>query len=146
MRALLDTNILLSHLLASRRGSPIADILRAGYLGEFTLLVPEELLRELAGKARERRYLSERITPEQVEELVATLSEVGEMIPRIQEEIPTVTRDPKDDYLLAYAVVAQADYLVTGDGDLLVLGQVERLRIVTPREFQRILAGGKPGH
>jgi predicted nucleic acid-binding protein len=51
-----------------------------------------------------------------------------------------LTRDPKDDYLLTYALAGQADYLVTGDADLLVLGQVGTVRIVSPADFAALLA------
>lgn len=44
-------------------------------------------------------------------------------------------RDPEDDYLLAYALVGKADYLVTGDRDLLVLGSVGKTKIVTAQQF-----------
>ena len=138
MRVLLDTNILISYLLTPHQSSPISQIVRAGVLGEFDLLFPEELLNELARKVHEKKYLSERITPTQFKELVDILSEVSETIPRITGQIPAVTRDPKDDYLLAYALVGQADYLVTGDDDLLSLGQVDDVRIVTPRDFCEI--------
>jgi uncharacterized protein len=46
-----------------------------------------------------------------------------------------VCRDPKDDEILALAKQVTADYIVTGDNDLLVLKQFESTLIVTPREF-----------
>ena len=53
---------------------------------------------------------------------------------------PPRTRDPKDDYLLAYALRDGADVLVTGDRDLLDSGDVfAPLRIVDPGEFVREL-------
>lgn len=140
LRALLDANVFISYLLTPEGDSPIHKIVRAGVLGRYVLLLPEELLDELARKAREKRYLAERISPEEMEELAAILREVSEAVPKITQEIPAVTRDPKDDYLLAYAVVGQAHYLVTGDADLLALGCVEGVRIVTPREFGGILS------
>jgi len=139
MRVLLDTNILVSYLLTPGRDSPVVEVVRMGVLGEFELLFPEELLDELARKVHEKEYLAERITAEEVEELAAILSEVSEAVPKITETIPAVTRDPKDDYLLANALVGKADYLVTGDHDLLVLGQVGGLQIVTAHEFLGIL-------
>lgn len=51
-----------------------------------------------------------------------------------------MTRDPKDDYLIAYAVIGEADYLVTGDKDLLVLEQIAGVTIVTPARFADLLA------
>jgi len=134
VRVLLDTNILISYLLTPQHGV-IAQIVEAGILGKFALLFPEDLLNELVEKARAKRYLAERIAPEEVRELVDILAEVSEIIPKITQEIPAVTRDPKDDYLLAYALVGQADYLVTGDSDLLVLGQVENTKIVTASDL-----------
>ena len=48
----------------------------------------------------------------------------------------TVTsRDPKDNKFLALAVSGQADYLITGDKDLLVLKSIGAIPIVSPAEF-----------
>lgn len=52
---------------------------------------------------------------------------------------PPLCRDPDDDLVLALAIKAGCEYLITGDRDLLVLGSVDGLRIVTPREFHLIL-------
>lgn len=99
----------------------------------------EDLLQELANKVSQKRYLSDRITPDDVQTLVSTLIEVGESIPTIVSDIPSVSRDSKDDYLLAYALVGKADYLVTGDGDLLVLKEVEGVKIVIPTDVLEVL-------
>ena len=139
MHVLLDANIFTSHLLAFRRDSLISEIVRAGILGKLTLLLPGELLDGLARKMHEKRYLAKRISSAELAELVDILTSVSEIVPRIQEEIPAVTRDLKDDYLLAYAQVGQADYLVTGDADLLALRQVEKTTILTARGFWEIV-------
>lgn len=144
MRVLLDTNILLSYLLTSYQQSLIHRIVVAGLSGAFVILLPGELLDEMARKARGKKYLADRISPNELQEFARILSDLAETIPVITEEIPAVTRDPKDDYLLAYAVVGEADYLVTGDDDLLVLGNVEGVKIVTAREFLAILHSGCP--
>ena len=49
-------------------------------------------------------------------------------------------RDPDDDVVLATALAGRADYLVTGDEDLLTLTRYHDTRILTPREFWEILA------
>jgi predicted nucleic acid-binding protein len=46
-----------------------------------------------------------------------------------------VCRDPKDDFILECAVLGNADVIVTGDKDLLALGEYEGIRIVTPRQY-----------
>jgi hypothetical protein len=135
MRVLFDTNIFISYLLNRRTASPITQIVEAGILGEFTLLMPEAILEEFATKIPDKPYLAARITTSEMKQFAAILSAHSEMIPMITEPIPVVTRDPKDDYLLVYAVVGEADYLVTGDEDLLVLQRVQGVHICRPREF-----------
>jgi putative PIN family toxin of toxin-antitoxin system len=144
MRALLDVNILLSYLLSPHQQSPIHQIVTAGLGGAFAILLPGELLQEMVRKAHGKKYLSNRIAPQELEEFVSILAGLADAIPPICEEIPAVTRDPKDDYLLAYALVGKADYLVTGDEDLLELEQVDTLKIVTAREFLTILETAQP--
>ncbi|MFO7919083.1 MAG: putative toxin-antitoxin system toxin component, PIN family [Anaerolineae bacterium] len=143
MRVLLDTNVLISHLLSPQRESPVNHILEAAFLGKIDLLFPEEIFAELRQKMPQKPYLAERISPQQVEDLIAILAEISEGIPTITIEIPAVTRDPKDDYLIAYALVGRADYLVTGDADLLILEKVEDVEIVTPRELWQCIASGE---
>jgi predicted nucleic acid-binding protein len=54
-------------------------------------------------------------------------------------ERPSVTGDPEDDYVLATARLARADYLVTGDKGLLALVRDEGTAIVSPRQFMELL-------
>jgi len=134
MRVLLDTNILISYLLVRRDDSPIPAIIEAAVRGAYLLLLPQETVSELSQRVASKPYLRERIKNDELHQLLAILRPLSEVIPRIAR-FPAITRDAKDDYLLAYAVVGQADYLVTGDRDLLVLEEVQGVRIVTPRVF-----------
>lgn len=139
MRVLLDANLLVSYLLHPDRASAVSSVVRAAILGRFCLLVPEGLLLEMCVRVEEKTYLAQRIRREDLEELVAILRETAEMLPAIGEPIPSVVRDPKDDYLAAHAVLGRADYLVTGDRDLLALDPIESARVVTPAEFLRVI-------
>jgi len=49
-----------------------------------------------------------------------------------------ICRDAKDNFLLSLAKDSKADFLITGDKDLLVLKQFEGVQIVTIAEFQII--------
>lgn len=138
MRVLLDTNVFISYLLSSESNSTITQIIEAAVLGKYTLLVADQLLDELRLKVGQKPYLARRITQEQLEGLISVLLQVAETVPRITR-IPAVTRDLKDDYLIAYALLGHADYLATGDKDLLVLVQVDLCLIVTPRQLFLIL-------
>ena len=53
--------------------------------------------------------------------------------------LPGVTRDPKDDPVVACAVEGGAGFIVSGDQDLLVLRTYKRVRMVTPRDFLALL-------
>jgi uncharacterized protein len=47
----------------------------------------------------------------------------------------TICRDPDDDRLIEAAQEAGADVIVTGDQDLLTLGRVGKIQVLTPRQF-----------
>jgi len=138
MRVLFDSNIFISYLLRRRIESPVVQVMHEAILGEFALILPEELLNEVLQTIRDDQYLHERIREQDVLRLMDALSGVAEMIPRIIDVIPPVTRDPDDDYVVAYATVGEADFLITGDKDLLALGEVGQVRIVNPQGFLRV--------
>jgi putative PIN family toxin of toxin-antitoxin system len=147
MRALFDTNVYISYLLPSKAESAIERIVNAAFEGTFTLLIAQEIVREFSRKVASKSYLAKRISREQANELMEGLLAVAEVITVISNaitDLPVITRDPKDDYLLAYALVGEADYLVTGDDDLLALGRVEGMKIVTPASFLEVLDDHQP--
>ena len=139
MRVLLDVNIYLSYLLKPETESAIARVVEAGILGDYTPVTPKALWDELENVVQRKPYLRERITPEQMHRFRSIIGAVAELTPEITAPIPRVTRDPKDDYLLAHAVLDDVDYLVTGDEDLLALREISPVRILTPRAFVRVL-------
>ena len=136
MRVLVDTNVLISFLLNPSEAGAIRAIVRALVEDKFTLLLPEWLVNELMVTARTKPRLAARIPAERLDKFITLLREVAEPVAAIETLIPTVTRDPDDDYVLAYALVGRADFLVSGDKDLLALrGLIAGLEIVTPAEF-----------
>ena len=135
MRVFLDANILISYLLNPNGTTPNNVVVESAWAGSYTLIVAEPLFQELINKATHKPWLVQRIAQQDVQRLVDAVRVIAEIVPSITEPIPSVTRDPKDDYILAYALVGQADYLVTGDDDLLVLKHVGVMKIVRPHEF-----------
>ncbi len=139
MRVLIDTNVFISYLLSpAQPGGTVSKLVEATILGRFTLLLPEELLDELADKLRTNVKLARRISPEESGEFITVLRSIALIPPPIREAIPAVVRDPKDDYLLAYALLNEANFLITRDKDLLSLEQVEQLLMVSPFQFVRL--------
>jgi hypothetical protein len=127
IRAVFDTNLLVSYLLTHR--PPIATLID-GHLaaGEFELVTAPELLAELDRVLRYpklQRYYSESERRRFVA-LIMALSDVVEL----PEAIPRICRDPDDDRMIACAVAGGATFIVSGDRDLLALGRVGRISIL----------------
>ena len=140
MRVLIDTNVFISYLLTPHHTGSVSVIFDALAHWRFDLLLPQDLLAEIQQTVQNKKSLSQRIPEATLDEFMNLLRMFGEEIAKITEPIPPITRDPKDDYLIAYAIIGRADYLVTGDKDLLVLGAVDTVSIVTPVEFADLLA------
>ena len=135
MRAVLDTNILVSALMI-HTGNPAA-IYRAWQEGRFTLLTCAEHLDELRTTLR-KPAIAERIKPHRAGGLVNEIRKLAENI----DGLPRVRRSPdhSDDFLLALSEAGAADYLVTGDkSGMLVLERHKRTQIVSARAFAAIL-------
>jgi putative PIN family toxin of toxin-antitoxin system len=78
------------------------------------------------------------LSKSEVDVILAALLSEAEMVPGALE-LPGVTRDPKDDPVVACAVEGEADLIVSGDQDLLALGSHGGTQVVTPRRFLEIL-------
>ena len=133
MRVVLDSNVLISALISA--GSPPDLIYRAWREKRFTLVTSKTQLAELR---RASRY-------PKLQKLVPS-REFGVLINRLHgalvlDKLPRVdlSSDPADNYLLAMAAAAQADFLVTGDAkDLLRIKKFAHTRILTPGSFLKV--------
>lgn len=140
IRALLDTNLFISYLLSARRqSSAIGVILDAAIQGRFRLLFTPGLAAEIRTTVAGRADLAAKITPESLDRIITVLDTIAEPIPAIEGEIPRLGRDPKDDYLVAHAVLARADYLVSWDFDLRDIRPLGGVTFVSPPEFLTVL-------
>ena len=139
MRVLLDTNVWISYLLAREETTTIRQVVRFCTGRGVQLLLPEELIEEIKASIAKRSDLTRRISDTDIEELISQLRQVALVPPSLQQELAQYSRDPRDDYLLAYGLIHTCDYLVTGDRDLLVLRQVQALRIVEPADFLQLV-------
>jgi uncharacterized protein len=136
--AAIDTNVLASGALASLHiGSIPGQIITAWRNGMFELIVSEHILTELA-RTLEKPYFASRLPPAQRAGLLSIFRSDATVTP-ITVPVQGVATHPEDDDTLATAVSAEADYLVTGDGELQGLGSYLGVSIVSPRAFVRIL-------
>ena len=129
IRAILDTNLWISYLI-SKRLSEIDELFDRD---DLLLLFSEELLDEFIGVASRPKFTSY-FPDEDVEELLSLFDEFGEII-EVTSEVD-LCRDPKDNFLLALAKDGNADFLVTGDEDLLVIRKFENTQILSYSAFE----------
>jgi uncharacterized protein len=128
LRIVLDTNIAISGLIW--RGPPhqLLVALTEDQFAAFTsYTLVSELTRKLLGTKLGRELLKRDIAAQQLVMAYSALCELVSPGPLAQR----VSRDPDDDAVLACALAARADLIVSGDQDLLVLQAFEGIPIVT---------------
>jgi len=136
IRAVVDTNILIRALI--RPQGTVGPVLTHLRDGRYTLLYADPLLDELVAKLALPRIRGKyHLNDEDVETVLAFILLRGELV--VPQRRITVCRDPKDDIVLEVAVAGQADFIVTGDNDLLVLHPFEGIPIVGSAEFLKTL-------
>ncbi len=128
MRLLLDTNLWISFLISSKY-ERLDELL---YSQKCRLLFSQELLEEFVAVVK-RPKLRKYISQDELEDLLETIDEVADFV-NVTSKI-SECRDPKDNFLLLLAVDGKADYLLTGDKDLLVLKKIGDTEIRTISEF-----------
>jgi putative PIN family toxin of toxin-antitoxin system len=136
VRVIVDTNVLLAGLFWQGPPHQLLERLRSGTL---TLVSSPALLMELAdvlGRAKFDAILTRSgVSGERTLAAVRQLVEVFEPPPLPQR----VCRDPDDDGVLALALFAQAELIVSGDADLLALGSYQGIPIVSPTQALRLI-------
>jgi len=137
MRAVVDVNVLVRAMIRPQGTvGPVLDRLRDG---DYLFLYSDPVLAELVdvlGRPRIREKYG--IADEDVEAILALLLLRGESVAPARRFV--VCRDPKDDKFLELAVAGQADVIVTGDEDLIVLHPFEAIPIIGPAAFLARLA------
>lgn len=102
--------------------------------GEFSLITCLFILTELRIILSKKFRLSNEDTALALEPISEAISEVIKYNLKIKD----ICRDVDDDNIIACAVAAKADYLVTGDSDLLEIKNYKGIEIATPRDFEAL--------
>ena len=131
-RVIIDTNLWISFLITNN-----LNILSELFLFErFQIIFSDELFNEFLDVARRpkfKKYFDEK----SVQLLIQNISEKLEFI-EVASAI-TVCRDLKDNFILALSIDGNADYIVTGDKDLLSLNGFKGKKIISINEFIKII-------
>ena len=138
-QVVIDTNVLASGFVRSNLAAAPVQVLDAWRARAFSLVISAHILTELTHTLNEP-YFRQRMTPEQTAADLALL-QADASLTLITVEVHGVATHPEDDVVLATAVSAQVDYLVTGDIQLQKLGISEGITILSPRAFLDLLHG-----
>ena len=126
-RAVLDINVLVSALLFPGICRSIVSSLEKD---RFSLALSPALLEDFL-RAVEKPKLKRLVPPEILEEIISLIHMKAVIVePKTKVK---ACRDPDDDAVLECALAARADFIVTGDHDLLILGRFRKIFILSPR-------------
>lgn len=122
----------------------VSAFLTTGLAAELVLLceekvdlyTAEEILQEIRHVLLEKEHIRNRYSysATDADVFITRLQEIS-IVVRQLPEISVIERDPKDDMMIACAVAASADYVISRDKDLLDLGEYQDIQIVTPEDF-----------
>ncbi len=141
LRAVLDVNVIVSGTIV-KKGLPHA-LLRALREEQWNLVSSREILGDIQRVLNlpkiSRRY---GLTPQDIRDVLQLLETRAAVVPG-RLRIPRTARDPEDDQILACAVEGHADYVVSGDQDLLSLERYGEIPIISPAAFAGLLAASR---
>ncbi len=127
-RVTADTNILVSGLVY-KRGKPY-ELLLMALAGSINLTVSQHILDEMADVLA-RKFDANREEITEANLIVRDAARV--VIPAVRLDV--IKEDPPDNRILECAVTAGAEYIATGDKDLLRLGSYDSIKILTVSDF-----------
>lgn len=139
MRVVLDPNVLVSAAISA--GGPPRAIVDAWIDERFELIASPAVLDELRDvlhRPRFRRWISIELADEFIDGLAQDASIAADA-----PNLPGVSPDPDDDYLIALGRATGADYLISGDSDVLELADPDP-PVLSPRQFADLLASMPP--
>jgi hypothetical protein len=127
-RIIIDTNLWISFLI-TKNFTKLDEII---FSKKCVLVFSQELLEEfltVAKRPKFRRFFSS----SDIAEILETIQEYAEFIEVTSKT--EVCKDPKDNFLLSLSMDGNADFLLTGDNDLLILTKFRKTAIVTISDF-----------
>jgi len=129
IRIVIDTKIFVRYLI--RPSAVIKELLEMRWLtDQVQVVTAPELIAEVTEVLR-RPKIQAYIKPQEAQVILDTIRRKADLLPSLGP-VPPYTGAPKDDKFVACALLGNAQYLVSVDEDILVLQQVEQVKMVTP--------------
>jgi uncharacterized protein len=133
MRVVFDTNVFVAAFVTQ---GICAKLLTRARRSEFLLFTSPHIVREFEDVLTGKFSATRNEVGDARKVLLEAVHEI--MVPAVP--VTAVCRDPDDDQILACALAAKADCLVSGDSDLLELKEFGRTRILPPRDLELLIA------
>lgn len=133
-----DTNVYVSGITSS--WTPPSQIIHAWETNRISIALSQPILSEIKDVLT-RPYFIQHLkwTRRQLAQYIDDLRLVAVVVPGTTPV--SICRDPKDNMILSCALETGANYIVSGDTDVTVLGEFRNIPILTPREFVRDVLG-----
>jgi putative PIN family toxin of toxin-antitoxin system len=128
-KIILDTNVWISFLI----GKELQDLKDLIVSEKVKVITTDQLINEIRHVTL-RDKLKKYFNQDKVTDLISLLDILADKV-KIKK-IDKICRDPKDDFLLALSKESRANYLITGDKDLLDIKIYGRTKIVTVKQFK----------
>ena len=137
MKVIIDTNICIPFLI----GHQLQTVRRILTDLRFDVYVCDRLIDEIRDVAS-RDKIRKRITANDIKDLLAIIQAFCKFAVIKAEVNPSIIRDHKDLYLLELAQTIGADYIVSGDIDLTIIGQHHNTRVLKLADFKAMMLLG----
>jgi putative PIN family toxin of toxin-antitoxin system len=145
--AVFDANLLVSAFLSRENPGGVSnELLRFARQGAIQLHLSPEIIAEALATliASERLQARYGYTPAMAIEFCDSLRTAITIVINPPPTPGAVPRDPDDDKIVACAVAAGVEYLVSRDHDLLAIGSYAGVTIISPEDFINIVRGSSP--
>jgi len=137
LKVILDTNIIISGLL--KTSSNCRKIINKLSENKFTLIISPTILEEFIDVTSRPKFhkIINRETAEKLMELIKNQA----FFVNPSKKVSIIKNDLDDNMFLEAALEASANFIISGDEDLLALGAFHKTKIIPPKEFLKIIAG-----
>lgn len=136
IRAVVDTNVLISALISKKPSYPL-QIYHLIKSEDFLLITSPTILEELEDVISRKDLIKlHQRTPKQIQEILKEIVETSLIVPGLVN-VEVVKEDPDDDKFIAAAIEGQTDYIISGDKPLLNIKEYHGIKIISPADFIR---------
>ena len=134
MKVVLDTNIWLSAIVW--RGEA-TKIIEAGLNKKIKIIISQEILSEIIYVLSQAKF-KDFIDKEKIEDLIKVILSIAELI-ETKTRVDIIKEDPKDNIILEAAVDGKVDFIVSYDKHLRNMLQYNKIKIIIPTDFLKMI-------